>query len=127
MECGHSCESFCHVYEITETNKTGHDHIRCNKLCVRPRDCGHVCKNMCYECKGKEKPCEEEVEKKLECGHTNAYYCKDVSENNICKKKCEKILGCGHRCKKLCKDDCDKLYDSDIKKGYLTPCKEYIK
>ena len=31
MECGHSCESFCHIYEITETNKTGHDHIRCNK------------------------------------------------------------------------------------------------
>jgi hypothetical protein len=33
MECGHSCESCCHNFEITENDPSGHNSIKCLKPC----------------------------------------------------------------------------------------------
>ena len=31
LNCGHSCESFCHPYEISVKDPTGHSSIKCLK------------------------------------------------------------------------------------------------
>ena len=51
MRCGHSCESYCHYFEVTNEDETGHDHVKCLKRCERLRTCGHKCPEMCFKCK----------------------------------------------------------------------------
>lgn len=43
MDCGHSCESYCHAYVTSKTDQTGHDNVKCLKKCERKRNCGHNC------------------------------------------------------------------------------------
>ena len=57
MNCGHSCESYCHLVKSTAEDPSGHDCIKCYKQCVRERDCGHKCPEVCFECKHKHKNC----------------------------------------------------------------------
>ena len=71
-------------------------------------------------------PCKKEVFKNLECGHVNKYLCNEVSENNECKQQYERKLPCGHNCKRKCRIDCNLMYESDLKKGYISTCKEYV-
>lgn len=35
LDCGHTCESFCHPYMIKENDETGHNDYKCFKPCVR--------------------------------------------------------------------------------------------
>ena len=48
MSCGHSCKNFCHVYEITETDTSGHENIKCIENCAREKECGHPCDSKCF-------------------------------------------------------------------------------
>ena len=57
MECGHSCESFCHYFITTPEDKTGHNDRDCLKPCSRERTCGDICEYKCYECKRKQRDC----------------------------------------------------------------------
>ena len=64
MNCGHSCEKYCHDFEITSKDTSGHDNIQCLKPCARERICGHTCPRKCYLCKkGHIDDCEVKVKK----------------------------------------------------------------
>ena len=43
MSCGHSCESYCHYYEVSKEDESGHNNVKCVKYCERLRPCGHKC------------------------------------------------------------------------------------
>ena len=68
----------------------------------------------------------------MKCGHINNYVCFELEncrkKNTIeCNRVCSrKLYPCGHDCKRMCKIDCNQTYFSDIKKGYITPCKERV-
>ena len=51
MMCGHSCERICHYFEVTDSDVTGHETVKCEKNCVREKPCGHPCKYRCFQCK----------------------------------------------------------------------------
>jgi hypothetical protein len=76
MDCGHSCESYCHSYITSKMDVTGHDNVKCMKLCERKRACGHKCNFLCFKCKngkldGHNDVCFEKISVTLKCAHVN--------------------------------------------------------
>ncbi|KAL1459794.1 hypothetical protein WDU94_011748, partial [Cyamophila willieti] len=99
LACGHQCTLTCHYDEDPD-----HIEFKCKKKCERlKKGCSsdHYCKNVCSEpCP----VCNEEVMKKLPCGHSQKGLCHLVAME--CLQICNKTLDCGHPCKQLCKDKC---------------------
>jgi hypothetical protein len=87
MDCGHSCESFCHSYVTSKDDITGHDNVQCMKMCERKRTCGHKCNQFCSRCKngkidGHLDVCYEEIKVKLNCNHENKFRCFETTKND---------------------------------------------
>lgn len=95
LNCGHSCEMFCHV-----TDQSHEDYI-CRKPCGKV-----ICKNN-HRCRGrcsdKCKPCSVLVEKIIPaCGHIQLVPCSVSAGNYECKEACTYELKCGHKCQSKC-------------------------
>ncbi|CAD8062900.1 unnamed protein product [Paramecium sonneborni] len=100
--CGHTHEFFCHSYQSQIEN------FICSKSCLLQRSCGHdsPCLSKCYE--NKCSPCQQIVNKKLDCGHLIQVECFRFNKIYKCKQPCNKIRECGHifPCSTLCSDEC---------------------
>ncbi|KAI0563256.1 DNA2/NAM7 helicase [Gracilaria domingensis] len=102
LACGHEVDSVCKNKKDIEKNykcneiiaskvqgRCGHfNEIRCweagkhlcRKMCGGIRKCGHVCKNLCFECQATD----PKVNTKDHAG--------------VCKERCSRVLLCGHMC-----------------------------
>ena len=91
LSCGHTCEVFCGT-------KVGN--IKCSFPCHTELECGHKCKNKCWE------PhtdfCKVVVKKTLPCKHTLKVFCGTNKANLKCSFPCLTELECGHNCKNKC-------------------------
>ncbi|XP_057379336.1 NFX1-type zinc finger-containing protein 1-like [Daphnia carinata] len=111
-------------FDCSESTKDYKCKRPCGKLTCND---GHICHKPCYEPCG---PCNVQVQRKLNCGHTTQTACykdpltikckfpKDVTlpdcghrveipcseppEKVVCPKPCDTRLDCGHQCTELC-------------------------
>jgi len=100
LPCGHKCKYRCHPSD--------HAEIKCKRRVSFKRDCGHSEDKICHEELG---PCEQEIERGLECGHrTNLpCYIQDWESTVRCKSPCERpAFECGHPCPLQCGEKCPK-------------------
>eukprot|EP00347_Sterkiella_histriomuscorum_P002994 403366003 len=106
LNCGHSCESICHYYEITPQDSSGHKKTKCLKQCERENPCGHPCSFKCFECIDKLQPCQTMIDKTFDiCGHSTRVKC-HLFDTAKCYDQCQKVKPCGHNCQKYCHVDC---------------------
>ncbi|CAD8066847.1 unnamed protein product [Paramecium sonneborni] len=95
--------------------------FKCVEPCLLKRICGHndPCLNKCYE--NKCSPCQQILNKKLDCGHTIEVKCYEFNQTQKCQQPCNKIRECGHifPCSKLCSDQCQPCEQQVLK---IQPC-----
>jgi hypothetical protein len=110
--------------------------IKCNVSCEKQLSCGHNCKRLCSESCTSLKPrqiekgflfsCEENVDRILNCGHSQSMPC-GLGEYAIkqidCRSDCGKALKCGHNCKMKC-IECSELSKKTLKEIHAGDCNE---
>ncbi|KAL4221265.1 NFX1-type zinc finger-containing protein 1 [Mactra antiquata] len=95
LECGHKCESHCHILD------PNHKKYKCQKRCTKKCEAeGHPCKARCFRvCP----PCPELVTKVVpSCSHEQEMRCSTHPSTFICQMPCEVPLKCGHPCTNVC-------------------------
>ncbi|KAI1103087.1 hypothetical protein F4804DRAFT_245949 [Jackrogersella minutella] len=106
--CDHIVEVFCH------TNVSS-DSYRCEKMCLDPQPCGHLCKSPCYRCRVRKEGkivttdhgiCGQECGRKYTtCRHSCRQTCHGQAACPLCPTPCE--VRCSHsKCDKKCHEPC---------------------
>ncbi|KAF4525721.1 hypothetical protein B566_EDAN011898 [Ephemera danica] len=110
-KCCENCEP-CAVL-VDKTRSCGHtskwkcsedpEEFNCLTPCTFMLGCGHPCQRKCWEtCE----PCEVNVLKTRNCGHTHVMFCSTDIDDVFCSQNCSKILTCGHKCERMCSESC---------------------
>lgn len=130
QDCGHVNDVECWEKESK----------KCRKMCAGIRECGHVCRNMCFECtesgvgKVHTGSCKEACGRVLLCGHTcNVSPCHDANScppcsSTTCDAQCEHST-CPLKCNDVCFSCCERCTwkctcEAQLKCNQLcaTPC-----
>ncbi|CAH0548132.1 unnamed protein product [Brassicogethes aeneus] len=101
------------------------DQIVCEKPCTKTVQCGHKCKNKCWEPCGL---CTYKVDKVVpDCGHKIKVACHEEAVRKFCLGKCPRQLPCGHTCTKRCKEPCTTECKEIVACEVNSPCGHVIK
>ncbi|CAH1406157.1 unnamed protein product [Nezara viridula] len=99
LKCGHICPYPCHGSSKLHNEP-------CLQPCLRYKQCGHKCKDKCFEdCESK--PCRHKESFTLSCGHSAVLACSFDFSSYLCIEPCNKLMSCGrHRCQNPCFQEC---------------------
>ena len=95
LPCGHKANIQCHVSPAS---------ITCEEQCERKLECGHDCVEICGgPCTAQ---CKVIISKELPCGHKANIDCHASPASITCEEQCERKLECGHDCVEICGGPC---------------------